>query len=164
MRIELIGCFMLIVLSGVELFAQPPVATKIDEFGTTNCDNYRALFDNSLHELNRYPGAKGYVLVYEGDVEQRLGSGQVPAPKDSVFVPSEKGFGKDVTGYLKTHLSFRNFPLDRVLFVNGGFRDRFVVEVWLVPHGAEAPKPSPTRTKIRQRKRTRKPWGFCGEM
>jgi hypothetical protein len=160
----LLGIATILLLYASELSAQYAVPIKIDEFGNTNCDDYRARIDTSLAELRKSPDAKGHILVYEGDLKQWVRDRKTLTTTGWRYAPSEVGLAKDIIKYFKQHLAFRNFPTDRVLFVDAGFREKFAVEVWLVPDGAAPPGPTPTRTKLRQRKRVKRPFGFCGEM
>ncbi len=164
MRFMLLGIATVLVLCVVKLSAQYAVPIKIDEFGNTNCDDYRARIDASLTELRKSPDAKGHILVYGGDLKEWVTDKKTLTTKGWRNAPSEVGVAKDLIGYFNQHLAFRNFPTDRIVFIDAGFREKLVVEVWLVPDGAATPRPTPTRTKIKQRKRTKKPWGFCGEM
>lgn len=143
------------------MFAQE--ARKIDEFGNTNCCDYGARIDGLFIELNKYSDAKGYVYVYEGNLEQGVydKNGKYKGTKN---VLSEKGLAKELIGYFKKHLLFRSYPSERIIFIEGGFRVKFTVELWFVPNGVNSPKPTPTLERIKQRKPKRKPFGFCGEM
>jgi hypothetical protein len=38
----------------------------------------------------------------------------------------------------------RGIDASRLVFVNGGFREKDSVEVWIVPAGAEPPRATPT--------------------
>ena len=145
------------------MFAQNEQAFKLHESGNTNCDNYRAIMDILLIELNKFPEAKGYVLVYEGDLEQRLYDKNAKY-KGVKHVPSEIGTDTELIGYFKNHLSFRNFPSANIVFVEAGFREKLSIELWFVPHGANPPKSEPTLKKIKQRKQKHTEFGFCGEM
>lgn len=164
MRNALFGTIVILLLSASNLSAQYAVPVKIDEFGNTNCDDYRSRIDTFLAKLRESPDIKGHILVYEGDVKEFVTDKKTLTTRGWRYVPSEVGLAKDLIGYFRNHLAFRNFPADRVAFVEAGFREKFVVEVWAVPEGAVAPGLTPTRTKIKQRKRTKNPYGFCGEM
>ncbi|CAA9422331.1 MAG: hypothetical protein AVDCRST_MAG74-3078 [uncultured Pyrinomonadaceae bacterium] len=143
--------------------AQVKETRKVDEFENTNCDDYRARMDNLLIEVNNFPNAKGYVFVYEGKLKQRIYD-KNGKPKGIKYVSPEVGTAKELIGYLKNHLLFRNYPSDKIVFIEAGFREKLAVELWIVPNEVNSPKPTPTLKKIKQRKQTCKPFGFCGEM
>lgn len=164
MKSILLSIVAVLLLSTSELLAQYAVPIKIDEFGNTNCDDYRARMDHSLTELSMHPNAKGYVFVYEGNLKEWVKDKNTLTTKGWRLTPSEVGLAKDLIAYFKTHLAFRNFAADRIVFVNAGFRKTFVVEVWLVPEGAEPPTASPTLSKIKQRRRVKRAFSYCGEM
>ena len=47
----------------------------------------------------------------------------------------------------QNHIRFRSFDPNRVEIIEGGFRNEQATELWLVPIGAEMPKPSETVAK-----------------
>ncbi len=143
--------------------AQVKEARKVDEFTNTNCDDYSARMDSLLTEVSNYSDAKGYVFVYEGKLKQYVYD-KNPKRERIKFVSPEVGMAKELIGYLKNHLLFRNYPSDKIVFIEAGFREKLAVELWIVPNKVNSPKPTPTLKKIKQRKQTRKPFGFCSEM
>jgi hypothetical protein len=155
--------FLLIIWFVFSVSAQTNEARKIYEFGNTNCDNYRASLDILLTELNHFPDSKGYVFVYEGDLETVVYD-KNGVNKGKKLISSEKGFAKRLIGYFKNHLLFRNFPSERIVFVEAGFRKKITNELWIVPNGANLPTPTPTLQKIKQRKHKPGQFGFCEEM
>jgi len=40
-------------------------------------------------------------------------------------------------------VAVRNLLKDKIILVNGGFRENLGVEIWLVPTDAELPEPTP---------------------
>ena len=69
---------------------------------------------------------------------------------DSVYVIAYAG-KTNVRGYagtalrrIRTQLSTSGIPAQRVGAVDGGFRDQPAYEIWIVPEGAEPPRPTPT--------------------
>jgi hypothetical protein len=51
--------------------------------------------------------------------------------------------GRRAVEYLTTA---RGIGRDRLIFINGGYRESNSFELWVVPQGAEAPRPTPTLT------------------
>jgi len=49
-------------------------------------------------------------------------------------------------------IAFYKFPMEKWLFINGGFRENFEVEFWLIPNGAAFPKPTATLETMTYRK------------
>lgn len=154
----------LILLSFVpSASAQIKEARKIDEFENTNCDDYRGRTDFLLTALRNSSDAQGYIFVYEGDLKQFIYD-RNGKHKGMKYVSPEMGAAQGLTDYLKNHIRFRKFPAEKITFVQGGFREKFTVELWIVPNKANPPKPTPTLKKIKRRKQKRKPSGFCGEI
>ena len=124
----------------------PPVGPhRFDEFPSIAFDDDKARLDNLAIELQNNPGATGYIIVYGGrnartDTADRLG-----------------GRARD---YL---VQTRGIDANRVVVVNGGYRDTNSFELWLVPQGAAPPAPTPTirpgdvRPATAAPRRTRRP-------
>jgi hypothetical protein len=103
---------------------------KIGEFGSVGECELGAVMDIFFTELMNNPSASGYVIVYQGaDV--------LPAEYDS----------SQFSRRIKQTIAFRKFDASRITIVNGGFRDEAAAELFIVPHGASAPKPSRTVAK-----------------
>jgi hypothetical protein len=160
---EVIVGFIFIFVLALSVSAQIEEAQKIDKFGNTNCDDYGARIDLLLTEINNFSDAKGYVFVYEGKLEQFIYDKNAKFKKTR-YVSPEIGMAKEIIGYLKKHLLFRNFPSNKIVFIEAGYREKYAVEFWLVPDKAIPPKPTPTLKKIKQRKPKLKQFDFCGEM
>ena len=99
----------------------------IDEFGlTTDCD-FRGRIDVFLAELHNKSTATGYIIVYKGaDV--------LPARYDSPGAERR----------IRNHINFRNFDMQRLVIIRGGFRNEMSTQLWIVPLGAEPPVPTDT--------------------
>lgn len=146
-----VGIIFCLLLS-VAVFSQQ--ASLIEEFGTLSCDEYLMRMDVSLLQASKDSSAKITVLIYEGK-EPRYNV------RKNTFDLALPAFGSAKAKFksMETYISMRKFPIDRVSFVNAGFRENFGVEIWLVPSGALPPEPTPTLKKIKYRRG--KANGFC---
>src|SRR5215213_10752890 len=108
---------------------------RFDEFPSIAHDDDKARFDNLAIELQNNPGATGYVIAYAGR-NSRAGEAD--------------RMGRRAIEYLT---GMRGLSADRVRFINGGYRDSNSFELWLVPQGAEAPRPTPTVSPDERRTR-----------
>ena len=113
------------------------VAREFDECNNCTFDDQKARLDNLAVELQNDPTTRGYVVAYGGRMSPL---GQV-----------EKLMSR-AREYLVTQ---RGIDASRLVVVNGGFREDDSVELWLVPSGAAAPRPTPTvqAGEINRRKR-----------
>ena len=105
---------------------QPLAARKIDEFGNLGGCDHSARLDNFAIELQNAPGSVGHIIAYGVDGES------------SGTVGFRLRLQKD---YL---VNARGIDEDRIVTVRGGpyrERDEAYSELWVVPPGAEAPKP-----------------------
>jgi len=55
-----------------------------------------------------------------------------------------RGYAGTALRRIRTHLTALGIPAQRIGAVDGGFRETPAFEVWIVPEGAETPRPSPT--------------------
>ncbi len=89
----------------------------VDEFGTKKDDEVKAIVDNFYIELNNDPNAKGYIVIYGN-------------PKQIAHRKAQ----------IMKAINFRKYPLDRVIFVDGGDNGQGeYTKLWFVPAGADAP-------------------------
>lgn len=139
-------------LFAVSAFSQE--AQKFDEFENINCEEYLLRMDNAFTHAHNDPTLMIYVLIYEGK-EARFNDRK----NETEIVLPPFGSAKAKITSMKNYLRFRRFPGKRFSFVKAGFRENASVEIWTVPSGAAAPKPTPTLKKMRYRKG--KAVGFC---
>ena len=140
----------LFVFLALPVGGQTPEAKKLDEFGTIPCDEYLAHVDLITQTQAENPDAKIYVFVYEGSEKKPVYIKEGIVEWKSILPPY--GLAKTRIESLKRHLKLRKIPLRNYVFANGGFREDFTVEAWLVSPGAKPPKPTPTLEKIKYRK------------
>jgi hypothetical protein len=131
-------------------------AEKLDSFGEVPCEELRGRLDNFLVHLRNEPSAKGFVIVYEGKYSRPVYKrNQQPEYKDFLPAVGEAKYRRQV---MASHFRYRKFSVDgtsiadRISIVDGGFRENFTAEFWIVPSGTEPPKPTPTLDKIKYRK------------
>ncbi len=139
------------------VFSQTEEARKIDEFGDTNCEDYLARADAMEITQANNPNSKIYIFVYEGKLKKSIYEKGKDVHYRWVF--PQFGLANETIKTIKSRLIWRKVPIKNYVFVNGGFRENFTVELWLAPNGAESPKPTPTLEKMKYRKG--KPTGFC---
>ena len=116
-------------------------ARKLDEYrygvGSgrvgNDCD-VDAHLDNFAYYIKAEPGSRGYMISYRG---------RRKPPKYFAFDPEWQH------GALMSEWKFEE---GRVVLVDGGHREEAVMELWIVPEGAEAPKPAPTVSRRKRKK------------
>jgi hypothetical protein len=109
------------------LFAQSsePKARKVLEFGRINSGYLYALLDSLAVELQNEPTAEAYAVIY---------------PAKNARPNAAHREGLRIKQYLITN---RGVSPDKIKTGNGGSREKMLVELWLVPPGAEVPKITP---------------------
>jgi hypothetical protein len=120
--------FLILIVTSSFAFGQTeenPVAKKIDEFGV-NPDGYvKMVIDSFYVELGNNPTAQGIILNYGTDNE---------------IAHREKQIAKAIM--------LRRYDGSRITVVRAGFWKELKTEFWVVPSGAEKPKPKSTAEKI----------------
>lgn len=103
------------------------VSRKFDEFGAmVNTEDQYARLDNLTVDLQNDPTSRAVLLFYAGR-------------------KSRKGAIEALTEQTKKYLTARRgIPASRIVLQNGGFRENGLIEMWVMPQGAEPPTASPT--------------------
>src|SRR3989440_915405 len=114
--------------TGVGALPQLSTPKRFDEFPSIAFDDDKARLDQMAVALQNSPGSTRYIIAYAG---RRSRAGEA------------ERMGKRAVAYLTVN---RGISRARLIFVNGGLRDADAFELWLVPQGAEPPRPTPTVT------------------
>jgi len=104
-------------------------ARKLDEYGKLLPKDENERLDKFTIELQMDPTAQAYIIGYGGRLSR---AGDAPRLADKA------------KGYLVTK---RGVDRDRIVTIDGGYREQVAVELWLVPSRASLPKPTPTIKK-----------------
>lgn len=98
-------------------------AKKVDEFGAVKTEDETARLDNFMSSIT--PTDLAYIISYAGRTSPR---GQSNADLKRI----------------RAYLGNAGVPVERIGTIDGGFKEEITHELWLVPMGADAPRPSPT--------------------
>ena len=101
-----------------------PPAAKIDEFGPIAVEDENEKLAQEVRAA-QFGNDKVYVIGYAGRSSERM-------------------FASTSLRRMRDQILKSGFPAARVAAYDGGFREQPAVEVWVVPEGAEPPKPTPT--------------------
>jgi len=112
--------------TGVGGLPQISTPQRFDEFPSIAHDDDKARFDNLAIELQNSPGATGYIIAYSGR-NSRAGEADRMAARAVEYLTTTRGISRE-----------------RIVTVNGGYRDANSFEMWVVPQGATPPTPTPT--------------------
>ncbi|HYX71176.1 MAG TPA: hypothetical protein VE732_00275 [Nitrososphaera sp.] len=126
------GSSRFLYLNGFPLFdlAQASDETrKFLEYGAdeANCETEMAHLDNYSIELQRNPSLRAYVIAYGGSRGTARREMKARRARIHRYLVKERGIDSR-----------------RVLIIDGGFRNRLSIELWLVPESKELPKARPT--------------------
>jgi hypothetical protein len=102
------------------------VAYEFDECNNCTFDDQKARLDNLGVELQNDPSARAYIIAYGGRYS--------PVAQVGVLMKRARDYMVDDRG----------IDASRLVIVNGGFREKDSVELWVVPAGAAPPRATPT--------------------
>ena len=101
-----------------------PPASKLDEFGAISVDDENEKLALAVRAA-QFGNDKVYVIGYAGRTSERM-------------------FASTSLRRMRDQILKSGFPAARVGAYDGGFREQPAFELWVVPEGAEPPKPTPT--------------------
>jgi hypothetical protein len=101
-------------------------ARQFDVCCTCSYDDQKARLDNLAIELQNDPTTTAYIIAYGGRAN-RAGEADRLGARARDYIVLQRGIGQS-----------------RIVVINGGLREQACVELWIVPSGAQPPKPTPT--------------------
>ena len=149
-----VAILILVVISQVcsRCFGAPEEARKLLEMGAANCESEMAFLDLLAQNLSEQPDLRAYVLIYGGRKDTKRDEVQIRGARMQRYVVETRGIATA-----------------RVEVIDGGYRERFTVELWLVPKETESAVASPmvklqqVRFKKGKMERFREPGCFPGK-
>lgn len=135
------ACIIIMILLVVASYAHPAASPiqPFDSFGDICCNDEKARLDNFAIALRHQPDSQGYIVFYGGrrqnypycwSARQRL---------------QRRGESQARAARLKPYLvSTRGIDPARVVVIDGGYRESWSAELWIIPKGESPPTPSPT--------------------
>jgi hypothetical protein len=135
---KLLSATILVLLTVTISLAQTSNGTReFDKFGNICCEDEMARLDNFAVQLQNQPGAKGYIIFYEGRRYSSCYDRRLRAPRS--------GEAQARAARMKPYLTDRRgVDPKRVKVIDGGYREEWTAELWIIPQGAEPPKPTST--------------------
>ena len=127
----------------------PPEAMLVDKFGDVCCEDEMARLDNFAIAVQNNPDAQAYIVFYGGRRHSfpSCQRGQQRLPRH--------GEAEARVARLRKYLVLRRgLDSNRIVVVNGGYRQQWEAELWIVPKDSASPTPTPTinAQKIKFRK------------
>jgi len=159
--------FLLLFSFAFNVLAQEKEARLIGELGVNPCGHMLMYLDGIYNEWQNSQNSKIYVVYYGGrfrkttfwDKKTKVNKIRLKNPhRDDAL-----NRAKAIPLYLTTQEGFpaeiRNSLKNKIILINGGFRQDFGMEIWLVPTGAALPEPTPTIDEKNVKFRNGKPSG-----
>jgi hypothetical protein len=133
MKNKLLFVFISFFVFSLPVFAQSKEARKVDEFGfNITCEEAKLKVDTFALELLNNPKSKGYIIFYGGKINPY--KNKTPRRNESKVRMQE--FMEDYQ--VSTRLG------GNVNLIDGGYRENYIVQFWIVPKEAIPPIPLPT--------------------
>lgn len=124
---NVIICFVAWSALAVNVLSATIDARKLIEFGNVDWESEMFFLDNLDNELRNEPDSIAYIIVYGGRRGDRRNETQARIAC--------------IRDYM---LNRRSISPDRIVIMNGGYRQEATVELWLVSRGERAPVATPT--------------------
>ena len=132
---------LLFALFYFSCLAQEKTARKLFDFGVISCDEMTERVERLRSALKNEPDAKAYIIYYGGFYLSTQRKGKV---KKNILIDHDaRSFAWRISRQL-TFYKEQEFDKTKIEIINGGYQDKVLFEVWLVPKGATAPTPNPT--------------------
>jgi hypothetical protein len=142
-----ISIIALVLLVPTALYAQGQ-ARKIDEMGQIRNAEICSRLDSLAFQLQANPDDRAYIIFYGGRKYLQFFYDRKKQDIVSKEVPAKRGEAQLRLLKWDDYLTFfRKIEKSRFEIINGGYREKFTVEFWLVPKGAKPPIPTPTLTE-----------------
>lgn len=108
------------------IWCPAPLSHIFDQYVNLAFRDEKARLDNFAVELGNNPSAQAYLIAYRG--------------KNNHQNRTQSRLNQAKTYLMKRH----NIEDGRIITIDGGQRDESLMELWIVPTGAEPPKPTPS--------------------
>src|SRR4051812_20512656 len=105
-------------------------ALKLDEYGDLSTDDEAAHLDLFAEKLFKQPKLRGCIIAYNEPRMEYRGS----------YLRRIYGVGRYLT-------ETRGIEASRIVVVDGGYKDKFTTELWLIPEGVNPPLPIPSMSQ-----------------
>src|SRR5262245_14774460 len=123
---RLIAAAIVLVMAGGLIGTTPDKLRQFDEFGDLNCEDEYARLDNLALQLRNEPNAKAVIIFYGG---RRL-RGRLAKRADAAARAAR----------LKPYLvERRGIPAQRVDVIDGGYKEEFQIQFWVIPIEVQMP-------------------------
>ena len=138
-RLRIITIFCCVIAGYAYGYVSPVLTSKFDEFGNICCDDEKARLDNFAIQLGNNPDTQGYIIFYGGRRQN------YPYCDSSRLRLPRRGEAEARAARMKPYLvNSRGVDSNHIVVINGGYRESWSAEIWIVPKGANPPTPTPT--------------------
>jgi hypothetical protein len=136
--------FLLSIFFAFSVSGQNNEVRKSVEFGWIPCAYFNALMVSVYKDHKKSPEADIHVIYYEGKSEEVFVTNKKMNAEEKKLVRPRRGNALNRAREVPLFLEALKIPREKVVLIDGGFRENFEIEVWIVPKNGFPPQPIPT--------------------
>lgn len=139
--------FLLLISFALSVSAQEKEARKIDEFGILPCGDMLSRMHSIYLQLQESPDSKIYVVYYGSRFRKEIIWSKRGSKIQLKYPHRDDALNraKAIPLYLTTEKFYSDYKFkERIILIDGGFRQNMETEIWIVPKDARPPAPTPT--------------------
>jgi len=143
--------FLLLLSFAFSISAQTNEERLIDEFSYLDCGNFMMRMHWIFLKSQESPDSKIYVIYYgRRYIRESVWNKKTNTAVIKLKYPHREdglNWAKSIPYFLTWKPPYGTkimVPKDKIILINGGFREDLGIEIWLVSKDAELPKPTPT--------------------
>ena len=149
MKKKLFGILICLSAFAFQGFAQTEETRKVVEIDPfASCEHFLGLMDKIYSDYSKSAESKIYVIYYEGkhedyaELNERRRWGRLVNPRRGEALNR----AKEVPAFFQS--GYRNYKIskDTIILIDGGYREKFGLDIWIAPKNADPPKSTPTLT------------------
>ncbi len=136
--------FLLLLLFVPGIAAQTEKSEKVMEFGDEHCSQILNHVLYAFQEVKKIPDSKLYVIYYQGKhITSSVWNNKLQK-YDHKYSNPKRGEALNRAKEVGLVAKDVKFSESEIVLINGGFREKFALALWVVPKDTEPPKPTPT--------------------
>lgn len=142
-RLRLVFLLLVAVSATPTAKSHKPLRTPrlFDRYQQICEEDEKARLDNFAIALTNEPETQAYIVFYGG---RCYSSCEIDYPRHRKHAP-RKGEAQQRAGRIKPYLvDMRGMDPARIVVIDGGFRESWEAELWIIPKGGSPPEVSPT--------------------
>lgn len=151
--------FLLVIVLAPLCLAQTQDVTKIDDVANTQCDDFLGRTLVYATKLKADPASEALIMIYDGKTVKGLYDGIPSSFETGRHIYPSINLHRKLISTISERLQLLGIPKSRIVFINGGRREKLSVELWMVRAGSQRPPKQPNIRRMRYRSVAAR--GYC---